>query len=262
MARLTIAICLLVHLTVSAASAQQLIPRALTISVQDTAGGGVDGARLLLSPGKKTARTAANGLYTFGRLTPGNYRLEVNRLGFAPAAVDLSVPDSGAWATVRLSPLPRQLEAAVISERRQQLPRVYDRQRKRLGHVVFAEDLPKYQAFSVADIFMRVPEFSALLSATRTCSTRSIFVDGLHVPAQWKVEEYVRPEEIMAIEVHRSADFIKEDFLTFAPDPPTPRPSVRVGAITLGARPPRVSQSLTGTCGRVVLIWTWWYRGR
>ena len=262
MCKLATAACLLLVLGVPTASAQQPMPRALTISVLDTAGVGMDGARLILLPGKRIARTGADGLYTFAQLKRGTYRLQVNRFGFSPFAVDVLVPDSGAMVKVELSPLPQQIEAAVISDRREQLPRVYERQRKHLGHVLFAEDLPQYQAFGVSDLLTRVPRFYALLTATKSCRSTHVYVDGLQLPFEWKLDDYVKPQEIAAIEVHSSADFVKEDFLVFKPDPPTPAPTQRLGAINLGTPPPRVFQSLTGTCGRVIMIWTWWYRAR
>ncbi len=233
---------------------------ALTVIVVDTEGRGIEGARMLLTPSDRIGRSAANGAYVFRNLRPGTYRLAINRLGFSAAASLVVVPDSGALVEIRLNPVAARIAGQVISDRRERIPRVYERQAKRLGHVIFAEDISQYDAFDVPDLFSRVPRFSGLLNAVKSCRNNTIYVDGRNLPPEWKVEEYVRLDEIEAIEVHASADFIREDFLKYSPDPPSPPPPQRIGPITLGTRPPRVGQSLKGTCGRVVMIWTWWYR--
>lgn len=183
-------------------------------------------------------------------------------MGFTPAAVDVIVPDSGANISVKLAAIPQSLATTVISETRLRLPRVFERKEKHLGHVLFAEDLPQYQVMNVSDLLQRVPRFYELLTATRSCRGATVFVDGLHLPPESELDEYVRPEEVAAIEVHSSADFIHEDFLTFPPDPPTPAPTKMLGPIRLGTPPPRVFQNLSGTCRRIVMVWTWWYRSR
>jgi hypothetical protein len=174
--------------------------------------------------------------------------------------VRLAVPDTGVSVEVRLDPLPLELTPTVISERQDLLPRVYERQSKHLGYVVFSEDLPQYQAFSVSDLFFRVPRFFALLSRTKSCRRTNIYVDGRSLPPEWDIDEYVKLSEVTAIEVHSSADFIREDFLQYAPDLPTPASPQRLGAINLGTSAPMASQGLSGRCGSVVMVWTKWYR--
>jgi hypothetical protein len=239
---------------------QSQSPGSLVVSVTDTAGHGVDGARLVLSPRNRIGRTPSMGVFVFPQLRVGIYRLEIHRLGFSPVVLTVDVPTAGTKVEVQLTPLPQQLAATIISERTGRLPRVYERQSRHLGHVLFAEDLPRYRAFGVSDLFRRVPEFYAMLNRTKSCRNRQIFVDASHLPPGMEVDDYVKPDEVEAIEVYPSADFIHEDFLSYAPDPPTPRPTQSVGAIRLGTRPPRVSQGLSGTCSQVVMIWTKWYR--
>lgn len=259
------ALVLLAISTITVVSGQQLKAQGhggLLVTVLDSAGRSLDDARLFITPGNKLGRTGEVGRFLFSNLRAGSYRVQINRLGYIPTTMTVAVPDSGIGITARLERAAQQLEPVLVSERKAQLPRVYERQQKHLGHVLFSEDLPRYQAFSVSDLLVRVPEFSALLSATRTCRSLTVFVDGLNVPPEWELDEYVKPAEIAAIEVHQSADFIREDFLKSAPDPPTPPPTQTIGPIRLGTRPPKVSQSLSGTCGRIVMIWTWWYHKR
>lgn len=255
-----VALTLMLFGSAPLAKAQTPRSRELVVRVTDTSGVVVPGARLFLLPDKRPVRTDAKGEYTFINLRRQAYRLEINRLGFAPGFLNIESGDTRSRIEVQLKSLPQELDATVISERQGRLARVYERQAKHLGFVVFAADIPRYRAFSVPDLFARVPEFYRMLNRTVSCRNKKIFVDGRNVPPGWGIEEYVTPQEIMAIEVHASADFIHEDFLKFEPDAPGLQPSNKIGVINLGSGPPRVSQSLSGTCNPVVLIWTWWYR--
>ena len=103
-------------------SAQSQNPGSLVVSVTDTAGRGVDGARLILTPRNRIGRTPPTGVFVFSELRAGAYKLEVNRLGFSPVVVSVDLPKTGTRIEVQLTPLPQQLTATVISERKGRLP--------------------------------------------------------------------------------------------------------------------------------------------
>jgi hypothetical protein len=115
--------------------------------------------------------------------------------------------------------LPQQLATTVVSDRQSLLPRVYERKEKHLGHVLLADDLSNYPAVSVSDLFRSVPRFYSILTGTKSCRDVTVYVDGLTFPPDWKLDEYIRPAEIAAIEVHGSADFVHEDFLKVSTGP-------------------------------------------
>ena len=241
----------------------------LSGTVRDTAGLPISSVLLRIPDSKRPeSRTDSAGRFTFRGLPSDSVRLEVRRLGFVPldTLIVLSSTDARNVVLV-LHPKAVTLEAVTVTDRRARLPRVYDRIDKNLGAVLFAEDLPQYQLTSVDDLLKFVPAFAAILAAPERCGKRIAFLDGKRIPpAMYErmpppppLSDFVRLSDIEAVEVHKSADFLREEFLVEDPNAHVPVKR-SIGPIQLGTNPPPMGL-LTGSCRRIVLIWTKGYQG-
>src|SRR3979490_1337498 len=63
----------------------------VTGSVTDSAGGILPGARVELQPQGSSAVTNGQGQFTISGVAPGQYKLSVNYVGFAPFSTDVTV---------------------------------------------------------------------------------------------------------------------------------------------------------------------------
>lgn len=275
--------------------------------VRDTLGQPIRGVEVRVLPSGPTALSRADGRYELRELAPGDYRLLARHVGFRPTLNGVTIGRDIMELDIELERVPQLLETQLVSSRRERLPRVYERLDKHLGVTMFAEDLAAYRGQDVTDLFEKfVPRFRSILHAPGRCGRPIYFVDGVRTPPViWEktsppptIGDFVSVDDIDAVEVFRSADFVNENFLVdddmFVADPPDgggasstrtaapPKPpgtgkSILEGsagassargrtagtnsAIYQGSPLPG-SRPLTGGCRRVVLIWTRYFEGQ
>lgn len=241
----------------------------IEVMVRDEAGAGVVNAVVRLPPSQRAVTTGSDGRAAFGNVAAGPYTLEVRRLGYEPAKVRGFMVNSGRNEhIVTLKALARVLPEMVIAERRKRLARVYERQDKGLGVVQFAEDLAPYRGMTADDILLFNGKLSAKLVAPKRCGRRVVYVDGYRTPpASWEkthpppsLSDFVRIDDIVAIEVHTSADHLQERFLYDDPDAFAAEDR-RFGAVGFGRTMNPGAVPLSSTCRRIVMIWTRFYDG-
>jgi len=273
--------------------------------VRDTLGQPIRGAEVRVLPSGPIALSRADGRYELREVTPGDHRLLARHVGFRPTLNGVTIGRDTMELDIDLERVPQLLETQLISSRRERLPRVYDRLDKHLGVTMFAEELAQYSGQDVTDLFDKVvPRFRSVLQAPARCGRPVYFVDGVRTPpVVWEktsppptIGDFVSVEDIDAVEVFRSADFVDENFLVdddvFAADPgvasgstrraappkppgtgksilegsasagsPGGRPAGGISGIYMGSPIPG-SRPLTTTCRRIVLIWTKYFEGQ
>jgi hypothetical protein len=245
------------------AVAGQAAPGELIGQLTDSAARPIGDARVIARPGERLTRTDADGRFRFAGLAPGTYVLELRKIGFLPVSRMVVVAGaSPATVTVRMTPNVQMLAAVAVSAREARLPRVMERLRKEQGEVLFAEEIMRLGMFHASDL-LRFTRLQRELGGVQSCaSRRHYFVDGRPLPPEWEIDAYVRPEEIEAIETHKSADLVRESFL-FPSSKGVYRGRTKQigGGLVLGTPPPPMG-SLKGTCARVIMVWTKFYRGQ
>lgn len=205
-------------------------------------------------------RTDAKGAFRLEGLEHGKYALSLRLIGYAAVTQTVMVSGEPVEVRIEMTALPQTLEVVRVSRRRALLPEVYERESKGLGAVLYSEDIPQYRQNSVTDLLRFAPKLAAQLAGVKSCTGRIAYlVDGRPLPRGWKIDGYVRLEEIEAIETHSSADFLKESRLVQEYIPTSERISQGFGALRFGT-PGSPLGLLTGTCTRVVLVWTKHYR--
>ena len=228
--------------------------------VEDEASEPLTNVSVFLESIQQMTRTDAKGAFRFDGLAPGTYDLSLRLIGYTPVTRAVAVSGVPVAVRIEMTALPQTLEAVRISRRRALLADVYARESKGLGAVLYSEDIPQYQQSNVADLLRFAPELAAELAGVKSCTGRvAYFVDGRPLPRGWKIDGYVRLEEIEAIETHSSADFLKDSRLAQGYIPASERASLEFGALRLGT-PESPLGLLTGTCTRIVLVWTKHYR--
>jgi iron complex outermembrane recepter protein len=84
-------------------------------TVVDSAGAPVAEARVTLIELRRTTTTAAEGRFTFSEVPPGQYRLSISAIGFAPVVERLVVGDLDTTVTIRLKPSVVELQALQVT---------------------------------------------------------------------------------------------------------------------------------------------------
>ena len=192
------------------AMAQQLRGR-----VVDSAGVVVARAQVLVYPESLTATADDSGRFSLGPLPSGRHVLRVRRIGYAQVVRELVTPAPGDTITVTMAPTPVMLEAVRTSALEQRLPRVLFRANEHLGAVLYGARLDsllhKEPGETVEELLPWDRRAALKLMAARGRCRVYTFVDGVqtHAPIAFYVEE----DQIAAIEVYDSADFIHEPFI-------------------------------------------------
>lgn len=201
-------------------------------------GAGIGGASVELRPNGTSVHTTSSGMFDLGNLQAGAYTVTVRRIGFAVANVDFSVPVGPSGLVVTLQPLPVMLDTLHTDALQAQLPRVFLRDKAKLGSLLYGSKLQ--------DLFARAdgrPIIESLLLDRRTklqypakpCGTW-ILVDDKLIDPQFPVDFYIDKRDIAAVEVFSSPDFVHE-------------PYVDAHRLDFNSR-----------CRPVILIWSKWYQ--
>jgi hypothetical protein len=229
-------------------------------TVRDAKGIPVPDAEVTVA--SKASRTDSYGRFTIADLLAGSTSVVVRRLGYAPAKIPVQLSaGQTVQVQIQLTVTPQMLTAMSVEARRDRLSRVFERQAKHLGATLFAEDIPRYRQHDVGGLLQFVPAFAGILARTKTCAGGAAFVDGRPVPPMTGLSEYVHLNDIEAIEVFKSADFVDEIFVSTPFSPEAAPPVHKIGQMTLGTDPPKMG-SIKGRCQRLILVWTKFYRGR
>lgn len=232
-------------------------------------GSPIAGAQVYAPP-VGVALTDSLGRFNIGFVTIGAYKITVRRLGFSPVEWVGTIGSEGSSEIrVELTPLSTMLAPITVTARRQRYPRVYERMEKGLGVTRFAEDLKKFGAMPVDDVLDFDPRIRTTLWSPSSCGGPLVYVDGIRTPPPSfflippfpHLSDFVRLEDIEVIEAFKSPDHLNEDFVLEDPSDPPPKKQ-SVGALSTGTPPKRSVSSLGGSCRRVVMIWTKYYRAR
>jgi Carboxypeptidase regulatory-like domain len=204
--------------------------------VVDAAGAGVSQADVAVLPDSLHATTDGSGRFSLGPVVDGKHMLRVRRLGYAPAFVPFITPLRSALV-VRLEPLPVTLQTIVTNALSARLPRVIQREEEHLGVQLYGPRLDsllhRYEGMTVEELLPWDRAAALKLMSSRGCQ-KAIYVDGDSVRAP--IRFYISKDEIGAIEVFNSPDFVHEPFLP----PGTP----------------------AGKCEQLILIWSKYYQQR
>lgn len=213
------------------AAAQQGPVRGRVVDSKDAP---VPRAEVILLPDSLHATTDDSGRFSFGPLTDGKHILRVRRLGYAPAFVPFITPLRSALV-VRLQPLPVTLQTIVTNALSARLPRVIQREEEHLGVQLYGPRLDsllhRHEGMTVEELLPWDRNVALNLMSSRGCET-AIYVDG--DSARAPIQFYISKDEIGAIEVFNSPDFVNEPFLP--PDNPA------------------------GKCVQLILIWSKYYQ--
>ncbi|MHB1223464.1 MAG: carboxypeptidase-like regulatory domain-containing protein [Gemmatimonadaceae bacterium] len=245
-------------------------PGRIEVVVRDDSGRAVVGAMVWLAPAGRVAAADSGGSAVFDHVSAGPYTVETRRLGHAPASARGILPDGGRVEHVLvLRALGHLLPEVVVAGREGLLQRILERRAKGLGAVQFTEDLVPYRGMTADDLLRFNGRLSARLAAPARCGRPVVYVDGHRTPPpSWEkmdppppLGDFVRVGDIVAVEAHTSADHLREPFLY--DDPEAFSPAARqAGPIVFGTTMNPGAVPLSGTCRRIVMIWTRFYDGR
>jgi hypothetical protein len=201
----------------------QIVQGHLTDARTGFAVGQVD-VELRDSVGMVVDRTTANYLGAF-RLTapgPGRYSLLAEAMGYRSTESESFEVREGKVTTIDLSfpPEPIELDTLTVLTRRQQIASrlrglgFYDRQTQGIGAFLTPEQIRRWPAISVGDVLRHAPFVSVeplgfqgsriWIEKYGRCQP-AIYIDGnkIHDVEGNTPENWVRPEDIVAVEVYR-----------------------------------------------------------
>lgn len=241
------------------------------------------GVEVVLTPGPRTVLTAAGGTFHFADLAPGAYNGRIRRIGYLPLTFRIAIR-SGATDSLnfQLNRLTASLAPVFVSAQAPsvRLAAVMNRQTRRLGSVLYAEDFARKGYQDVAQVIADPAMQRRLLGSFFTggsCPAR-VYLDGrpfpfrvnrsvaaeLGVPGmdprqtdQQLISELMNAvplEDIEAVEAHSSMDFIKTavDYDTYSLNRATG--SGRAGGS--GSVGSVAAMRGGGNCIRLIMVWT------
>lgn len=191
----------------------------LSGSVTSAEGKPLEGAMVLLLGTQLSARSDASGAFRLTGLPAGTQSVEVREIGFSPKrfAVDLS-PRRPSTLTATLDERTNVLKTMEITAKRgSQIAGFDQRKRSGLGYYMDLDQIEKSGAISSTDLFRQVPGLTVAwdgegysVQVNRTSNGGSCpvqyYIDGSPFLSMGDdLDQVVRPEEIAAIEVYKSA---------------------------------------------------------
>jgi len=180
----------------------------------------VPNATVTVQGAKMNAKTATDGTFRIGQLPAGTRTLFVRAVGFVPTelAIDLT-PKQPAVISVRLSKAVNNIEGVVTEGTFGAALKkngFADRKRMGLGRFLGPDDIARRQPQYFTSLFQTIPGFRVENTATGTTikSTRdaqggcvTYWVDGVQFRENQggELDNYLRPEQLMAIETYSSS---------------------------------------------------------
>lgn len=191
----------------------------LTGHITSTEGKPLEGAMVLLLGTQLSARSNADGAFRLTGLPAGTQSVEVREIGYSPKrfAVDLT-PHRPSTLTATLDERTQVLKTMEITAKRGSEIAGFD-QRKRtgLGYYMDRDQIEKSASISTTDLFRQVPGLTVAwdgqgyqVQVNRTSNAGmcpvAYYIDGSpFLSLGDDIDQIVRPEDIAAIEVYKSA---------------------------------------------------------
>jgi len=227
-------------LSIASAGAQSVRGR-----VVDELGFPVAHADVQALPSGTAVLTDTAGNFDLGPLPRGVDSIRIRRVGFEPMIARVIVPLRTPRLTIELRHSIVILDTVHASALEQRLPRLFLRESQHLGSALYGPALDSMFARggsrSLADELLIDRRFSNTLRNTAN-GPLCIYVDGHQVHGF--LQNYIKENEVSAIEVFDSDQFVHEPFTDGNRIPP------------LG-----VAKGMTyDVCGRLVLVWSKYYQ--
>jgi hypothetical protein len=195
-----------------------LVSRTLEGVVRASDGRPLHDAEVRLPELKRSTRTNKVGVWSLRDIPAGTHVLSVRQIGFAERRREVRIaPDQPTVPLAdTLTTAAVRLDAVVISARRQVLGGTYDRIERGATTAVFAEDIAAIPTnlFDVSALISRSKLFGMSRFARRgTAACRqNVFIDGSPLPEHLRLNDWIGPYEIEAIELTRGrAALLGED---------------------------------------------------
>ena len=215
-------------------------------TVRDTTGKPIPDAAILLKPGDRHARTAADGGFGFDSLRTGFYFYEIRRLGFSPSSGRIRITRD-TTLDLRVTPRPRMLDTIVVTDKcsRVQFTGFLCRRSKGNGLFLTEADILAKNPQYLADVLRDVDGIRIAPAIGRYGQTRIPYVSPARclvelvdgrvavanrapgvaarsgvggrstsrvTPRQSAIHELIRPEELMGVEVYPPGSRVPEEF--------------------------------------------------
>ena len=203
----------------------------LTGTVRATAGRRVPRARVLVWGTGAAAVAGADAVFSLAGLPAGTRTVEVRAIGFAPqrVAVDLAAGRTGTLDVRMARTVPVLGPVTVFGTPAAASPLVRGfldrRAHSAYGQFLTAEDLARLQPFDVVDALrglggMRVAPnghmgYKVIGASTlgRSGCQAAVFLDGLALDPDEEIDRYVRPRDVVGVEVYRNALFAPPQYV-------------------------------------------------
>ncbi len=186
----------------------------LEARVVDTTGTPVEGADVVVVPDSLHATTSSSGRFSVGPVRNGPHTIRIRRLGYQLVDTTVTTPAAAPFV-FRMVQIPVTLQAIVANALSARLPRVVLRQQHHIGIQIYGTRLDsllhRVSGTTVEEdlTFDRAAGRKLLATSHRDC-LRAVYVDGDSTRAP--IRYYISKDEIAAIEVFDSPDFVNEPF--------------------------------------------------
>lgn len=189
--------------------------------VTDAVGRALEGAEISVQGAASTTVTNDSGLYTLRGLPSGTQAMVVRKVAFTPARVAVDLTSRAVRrANVKLMPAPPTLATVQVEGKREKGLREVgftQRQKSGLGHYLTEDQIAKKMATQMTDIFTTMPGLQIdytsgdpTIRSSRNAGGGCVnyVVDGVPVqlPGPGDFNNYMRPEEVSAVEVYAAAE--------------------------------------------------------
>jgi carboxypeptidase family protein len=193
----------------------------LTGRVTSKSGAPVVGARVQMDATKSAMVTGNDGRFALDSLPTGTQNLTVRKIGYSVTdiAVDVSANGSAPVTVVMADYIPTLATVVTTAQRDADMQRIGYTRRKQTGAGYYRDgDQIDHAAANVVDLLSQMPGLTSnqgtLASSRGVDACVTILVDGVvwqDDPASGSIQDFVRPEELQAIELY-SASSAPPDF--------------------------------------------------
>lgn len=200
-------------------------------SVTDSRSGDPIPAAVVTLDGTVSVATNLTGNFRIADVTPGRHLVQVKRIGFKRAVVNIDLPSdqAGVELEIRLDPVPVELPEIVVEGERTlyaygRLRDFYERRRRGIGHFVTRWDIEKRQPHVVSDVLLGIPGLRIVPGAlgrntieltdpSFSCRNPLVFLDGTLIGGA-NPDEFLNPQDVEGIEVYTRISEVPLQFST------------------------------------------------
>ena len=211
--------------TTPAAPAKALGTAQLNGTVLGADGKPLEGAQVYLVGTAIGARADSRGAFRLGGLPAGTQTVEVRLLSYAPKrfTVDLSPARESRLAAVLDTRANVLGEVKVEAKAGSTIPGFDARSKRGLGAFITRDDIEKRQSVLTTDLFRTIPGLNVVFDGTNY-TVQSARAGNMSCPMQWYLDgapfdnsdnsfdQMIRPDDIEAIEVYKSASEVPVQF--------------------------------------------------